>query len=58
MTIPALVLLTVAFGGVLRVGALFYALYKKGDVHAVISHGRTVFELNAKERTRTPKAGL
>jgi hypothetical protein len=27
-----------------------YALYKKGDVRAVVSHGKTVFELEAKER--------
>jgi len=29
---------------------LWYALYKKGDVRAVVSHGKTVFELEAKER--------
>ena len=31
-------------------GLVFYALYKKGDVRAVVSHGRTVFKLEAKER--------
>ena len=29
-----------------------YALYKKGDVRAVISHGKTSLELDAKERNR------
>jgi hypothetical protein len=31
-------------------GLVFYALYKKGDVRAVMSHGKTVFTLEAKER--------
>jgi len=31
-------------------GLVLYALYKKGDVRAVLSHGRTVFKLEAKER--------
>ena len=31
-------------------GVLLYALYKKGDVRAEVSHGRTVFKLEAKER--------
>jgi hypothetical protein len=35
----------------LIVGCLiWYALYRKGDVRAVVSHGKTVFELEAKER--------
>jgi hypothetical protein len=29
---------------------VWYALYKKGDVRAVVSHGKTVFALEAKER--------
>jgi uncharacterized membrane protein YobD (UPF0266 family) len=29
---------------------LLYALYAKGDVRAVFSHGKTVLELEAKER--------
>jgi hypothetical protein len=35
-------------------GLVFYALYKKGDVRAVVSHGRTVFTLEAKERKSKP----
>ena len=31
-------------------GLVFYALYKKGDVRAEVSHGRTVFKLEAKDR--------
>lgn len=31
-------------------GLLFYALYKKGDVRAAFSHGKTAFKLEAKER--------
>jgi hypothetical protein len=35
----------------LIVGALvWYALHTKGDVRAEVSHGRTVFKLEAKER--------
>ncbi len=52
MTISALAFLTIILGGALRAAPLFYALYKKGDVHAVISHGRTVIELDAKEPSR------
>lgn len=37
------------------VGLVFYALYKKGDVRAVFSHGRTVFRLEAKERNPSVK---
>jgi hypothetical protein len=29
---------------------IWYAIYKKGDVRAEISHGKTVFRLEAKER--------
>ena len=43
----ALPFLVVMFLGALAIIA--YALHKKGDVRAVISHGRTVFELEAKE---------
>ncbi|MFY9744246.1 MAG: hypothetical protein WA252_20305 [Candidatus Sulfotelmatobacter sp.] len=43
----ALILLGLAVGGVFCV--LFYALYKKGDVRAVFSHGKTSLELEAKE---------
>jgi hypothetical protein len=31
-------------------GLVFYALRTKGDVRAVVSHGRTLFKLEAKER--------
>jgi hypothetical protein len=31
-------------------GLVLYALYKKGDVRAVVSHGQTVFTLEAKEQ--------
>jgi hypothetical protein len=31
-------------------GLVWYALYTKGDVRAEVSHGRTVFKLEAKER--------
>lgn len=31
-------------------GILVYTLYKKGDVRAQVSHGRTVFKLEAKEK--------
>jgi hypothetical protein len=34
---------------------VFYALYKKGDVRAVFSHGKTVLELEAKERNHSIK---
>jgi hypothetical protein len=46
--------LAVCFSAILLVigGLVFYALYKKGDVRAMFSHGRTVFELEAKERRR------
>ena len=33
---------------------LFYALYKKGDVRAVLSHGKTLLALEAKERRAGP----
>jgi hypothetical protein len=36
-------------------GLVFYALYKKGDVRAVFSHGKTVLELEAKERNQSGK---
>jgi hypothetical protein len=36
-------------------GLVFYALYKKGDVRAVFSHGKTVLELEAKERNQPRK---
>jgi hypothetical protein len=36
-------------------GVVWYALYKKGDVRAVFSHGRTILKLEAKERTQSPK---
>lgn len=35
---------------------LVYALYKKGDVRAAFSHGKTVFELEAKERKSERKS--
>jgi len=31
-------------------GLVWYALRTKGDVRAVFSHGKTLFELEAKER--------
>jgi hypothetical protein len=31
-------------------GLVLYALYKKGDVRAEMSHGKTVFTLEAKEQ--------
>jgi hypothetical protein len=34
------------------VGLVAYALYGKGDVSAEISHGATVFRLEAKDRVR------
>jgi len=34
---------------------LVYALHCKGDVRAVLSHGRTVLKLEAKERHSTRK---
>jgi hypothetical protein len=40
-----LLMLLLVFGGI-----LFYTLYKKGDVLAEVSHGRTVFKLQAKEK--------
>jgi hypothetical protein len=44
------------FLAVLVGGALtLYALGKKGDVRAVLSHGRTVFKLEAKERNSIGK---
>jgi FtsH-binding integral membrane protein len=40
------------FGIILLVagGLVWYALRTKGDVRAEVSHGRTVFKLEAKER--------
>jgi|GEM_PF-3475997 len=36
----------------LVVGALiWYALYRKGDVRAEFTHGKTVFKLEARDRT-------
>jgi hypothetical protein len=35
---------------VIAASVVFYALYKKGDVRAVFSHGKTIFRLEAKER--------
>lgn len=31
-------------------GLVWYALHEKGDVRAELSHGRTVFKLEAKEK--------
>lgn len=50
MTTPTLIFFSVIVSGMFRTAPLFYALYKKGDVHAVISRGRTIFELDVKER--------
>jgi hypothetical protein len=36
-------------------GLVWYALRVKGDVRAVFSHGKTVLELEAKERNPTRK---
>jgi hypothetical protein len=33
-------------------GLVWYALRTKGDVRAEVSHGRTLFKLEAKERRR------
>ncbi len=32
-------------------GLIFYALYRKGDVRVLFSRGKTMFELEAKERS-------
>jgi hypothetical protein len=49
-----LALLVIA--ALLVTGALvFYALRTKGDVRAEVSHGRTVFKLEAKERKAARK---
>lgn len=40
---------------VILAGVLLYALYKKGDVRAVFSHGKTLLELEAKERNQARK---
>ena len=32
-----------------------YALYCKGNVHVLFSHGKTVFEIDAKERSSPHK---
>jgi hypothetical protein len=51
--IPAAAWLIIAalavFGGV-----ILFALHRKGDVFAEVSHGQTIFKLEAKER----KSGL
>jgi hypothetical protein len=36
-------------------GLVWYALRTKGDVRAEVSHGRTVFKLEAKERKSNRK---
>lgn len=36
-------------------GLVWYALRTKGDVRAVFSHGKTVLELEAKERNHAVK---
>ncbi|MGA8491912.1 MAG: hypothetical protein WB711_15905 [Terriglobales bacterium] len=36
-------------------GLVWYALRTKGDVRAVFSHGKTVLELEAKERNHSVK---
>jgi hypothetical protein len=36
-------------------GLVWYALRTKGDVRAVFSHGKTVLELEAKERNHPVK---
>lgn len=36
-------------------GLVWYALRTKGDVRAEVSHGRTVFKLEAKERNSDRK---
>jgi uncharacterized membrane protein YobD (UPF0266 family) len=40
---------------VILAGVLLYALYKKGDVRAAFSHGKTLLELEAKERNQARK---
>jgi hypothetical protein len=35
-------------------GLIFYALRNKGDVFAELSHGKTVFRIDAKDRQRKP----
>jgi hypothetical protein len=36
-------------------GLIFYALRNKGDVFAELSHGKTVFRIDAKDRPNTKK---
>ena len=61
MTISALSIVPGAFAMyfvifLLVVGGLvWYALRTKGDVRAVFAHGKTVFELEAKERNHSVK---
>ncbi len=49
----ALVVLTViiVFGGL-----VFYALRTKGDVFAELSHGKTAFRFDARDRRNTKKS--
>jgi hypothetical protein len=51
------VTLTIYFGTTFLVfgGLVWYALYRGGYVRAVFSHGKTVFELEAKERHARPE---
>lgn len=49
-TLPSNLALLVVAALLVTGGLVFYALYKKGDVRAIFSHGRTVFKLEAKER--------
>lgn len=53
--LPSDLVLLVVAAFLVTGGLVFYALYKKGDVRAIFSYGRTVFKLEAKERNRGGK---
>jgi hypothetical protein len=52
---PLNIAIILAFLVLIFGGLVWYALRVKGDVRAVFSHGKTVLELEAKERNSTRK---
>lgn len=54
-TTPLNIAIIFAFVVLIFGGLVWYALRVKGDVRAVLSHGKTVLELEAKERNSTRK---
>ncbi len=49
--IPAIVAVLVLVSIVIGAALIFYALRSKGDVRAEFCHGRTIFKLEAKDRS-------